>query len=254
MKHPPRSSLCHFLFIDPGDQEAERLPNCPHSYPECSRRDSCPGWPGWSPESFRALASVVLRDHSKALLPKKGLFQQTGGLLARCFWKRGCMCKSPGGLVKMQTLIQWAWGRGEPAHQHSQQAPGQCLSCQPVDHPWSSHRLESRRDERLSVHPRGTLALTRCTWSLTQRESRDISTTPSSTSFLLTPPHRARPLNISMATLPPQLLLDAGAKVEGSVEHGEENYSETPLQLAAAVGKRRCLSPWPPVSTALTCL
>lgn len=35
----------------------------------------------------------------------------------------------------------------------------------------------------------------------------------------------------------PQLLLDAGAKVEGSVEHGEENYSETPLQLAAAVGK-----------------
>lgn len=47
----------------------------------------------------------------------------------------------------------------------------------------------------------------------------------------------ACPLNISMATLPPQLLLDAGAKVEGSVEHGEENYSETPLQLAAAVGK-----------------
>lgn len=41
-----------------------------------------------------------------------------------------------------------------------------------------------------------------------------------------------------MATFPPQLLLDAGAKVEGSVEHGEENYSETPLQLAAAVGKR----------------
>ena len=44
-------------------------------------------------------------------------------------------------------------------------------------------------------------------------------------------------LNVSMATLPLQLLLDAGAKVEGSVEHGEENYSETPLQLAAAVGK-----------------
>lgn len=40
-----------------------------------------------------------------------------------------------------------------------------------------------------------------------------------------------------MTTLPLQLLLDAGAKVEGSVEHGEENYSETPLQLAAAVGK-----------------
>lgn len=39
------------------------------------------------------------------------------------------------------------------------------------------------------------------------------------------------------AALRPQLLLDAGAKVEGSVEIGEENYSETPLQLAAAVGK-----------------
>lgn len=45
--------------------------------------------------------------------------------------------------------------------------------------------------------------------------------------------------NVSVAPLPPQLLLDAGAKVEGSVEHGEENYSETPLQLAAAVGKNR---------------
>jgi hypothetical protein len=43
--------------------------------------------------------------------------------------------------------------------------------------------------------------------------------------------------SISVVTLPLQLLLDAGAKVEGSVEHGEENYSETPLQLAAAVGK-----------------
>lgn len=52
-------------------------------------------------------------------------------------------------------------------------------------------------------------------------------------------PHGACPLNVSVATLPPQLLLDAGAKVEGSVEHGEENYSETPLQLAAAVGKSR---------------
>lgn len=55
--------------------------------------------------------------------------------------------------------------------------------------------------------------------------------------LFLTPPHSACPLNISVAALPPQLLLDAGAKVEGSVEHGEENYSETPLQLAAAVGK-----------------
>jgi BTB/POZ domain-containing protein 11 len=50
-----------------------------------------------------------------------------------------------------------------------------------------------------------------------------------------------------MATLPLQLLLDAGAKVEGSVEHGEENYSETPLQLAAAVGEL-------PVLTLAKCL
>ncbi|XP_060050335.1 ankyrin repeat and BTB/POZ domain-containing protein 3 isoform X2 [Erinaceus europaeus] len=41
-----------------------------------------------------------------------------------------------------------------------------------------------------------------------------------------------------------QLLLDAGAKVEGSVEAGEENYSETPLQLAAAVGVPWTLHTW----------
>ncbi|XP_052608907.1 ankyrin repeat and BTB/POZ domain-containing protein 3 isoform X4 [Peromyscus californicus insignis] len=45
-------------------------------------------------------------------------------------------------------------------------------------------------------------------------------------------------------TMSEQLLLDAGAKVEGSVEHGEENYSETPLQLAAAVGVPWTLHTW----------
>lgn len=44
-------------------------------------------------------------------------------------------------------------------------------------------------------------------------------------------------------SFPLQLLLDAKANVEGSLQDGMENYTETPLQLAAAAGTERHINP-----------
>lgn len=140
--------------------------------------------------------------------------------------------KSSGELVKMQTHSEGlGWGLRASV---SNKLPGNADNAGP----WTTPRAltGSRRYERLSSSSRYNSP--HPVHVVTDPEGeQDISLSPISTHFFLTRPHSACPLNISMATLPPQLLLDAGAKVEGSVEHGEENYSETPLQLAAAVGK-----------------
>lgn len=147
----------------------------------------------------------------------------------------------------MQTR-SFSWSGVGPESQHFQRAPRGCRCCSSVDHTWIVQG--SSRFEGPSVHPLRCSRLTLCTWPVTQREGRDIGTALTSTS---SPDVSSRhmSLTVSVAPLPLQLLLDAGAKVEGSVEHGEENYSETPLQLAAAVGKSCCFSCRPRVSTTL---